>query len=270
MPDFPISLTGGMVLSDGMAGAPSSSASTHTKGSYTQLQAATSADATGLYIGINNAAATGRSFLVDIAVGAAASEQIILANLLIDQPLRLVNSLQLPCLIPAGSRIAARCQCDTGSQQITMAGFLIAGGLWGESFGGPVVTLGANTATSKGTTVDAGATPSTYGAWTTIEASTAADIAAINVRKGSNRNTAPVEANLYSNYLQIGVGAAAAEQVVARLPVAATTSGYMGTGFEGWLPVNIPAGSRVAARYLSNTADATDRIIDVQVLGLTP
>jgi len=270
MPDFPISLTGGMVLSDSVSAAPAASASTHTKGTYSQLIASTSADATGLYIGINNAAASGRSFLVDIAVGAAASEQIILANLLIDQPLRFVHSLQLPCLIPAGSRLAARCQCDTGSQQITMDGFLTAGGLWGESFGGPVVTLGANTATSKGTTVDAGASVSTYGAWTTLEASTAADIIAINVRKGCNRNTAPIEANLYSNYLQIGVGAAAAEQVVARLPVAATTSGYMGTGFEGWLPVNIPAGSRVAARFLANTNDATDRIIDVQILGLTP
>ena len=235
MPDFPISLTGVMVLSDSVSAAPAASASTHTKGTYSQLIASTSADATGLYIGINNAAASGRSFLVDIAIGAAASEQIILANLLIDQPLRFVHSLQLPCLIPAGSRLAARCQCDTGSSRLTMDGFLTAGG-----------------------------------AWTTLEASTAADIIAINVRKGCNRNTAPVEANLYSNYLQIGVGAAGFEQVVARLPVAATTSGYMGTGFEGWLPVNIPAGSRVAARFLANTNDATDRIIDVEILALTP
>ena len=44
----------------------------------------------------------------------------------------------------------------------------------------------------------------------------------------------------------------------------------MGTGFEGWLPVNIPAGSRVAARFLANTNDATDRIIDVEILALTP
>ncbi len=267
MPDFPVGL-GGSVLSDSISAAPSSSASTHTKGTYSQLNASISADASGLYIGINNAAASGRSFLVDIAVGAAASEQIILANLLIDQPLRFVHSLQFPCLIPAGSRLAARCQCSTGSSQIAIDGFLFAAGLWGETPGSPITTMGANTATSKGTTVDAGAVISTYGAWTTIEASTADDLVAISVRKGCNLNTAPVEANIYSNYLQIGVGAAASEQVIARLPVAATTSGYMGVGFEGWLPARIPAGSRIAARFLANTIDATDRIIDVEILGL--
>lgn len=267
MPDFPVTL-GGTILADSVSAAPASSASTHTKGTYSQLVASTSADASGLYFGVNNAAASGRSFLLDLAIGAAASEQVILSNFLIDQPLRFVASLHLPALIPAGSRLSARVQCDTGSQQVTIAGFLLAGGLWSESVGAPILTLGANTATSKGTPVDAGAVISTYGAWTTIEASTSADIVAINVRKGCNRNTAPVEANLYSNYLQIGVGAAASEQVIARLPVAATTSGYMGVGFEGWLPCSIPAGSRVAARFLANTTDATDRIIDVQVLAL--
>ena len=37
MPDFPISLTGGMVLSDSVSAAPAASASTHTKGTYSQL-----------------------------------------------------------------------------------------------------------------------------------------------------------------------------------------------------------------------------------------
>jgi hypothetical protein len=268
MADFPLLASGGFVLSDSISAAPASHASTHTKGSYSQLVASTSLDATAFYFGVNNAAASGRSFLLDIAVGAAASEQIILANMLIDQPLRLPVCLQLPCQIPAGSRLSARVQCDIGSSQVTMSGFLLSTGLWGEFNGAPVLTMGATTATTKGITVDAGATSGTYGSWTTIEASTTEDICAINVRKGCNRNTAPVEANLYSNYLQIGVGAAASEQVIARIPAAATTSGYMGVGFEGWIPVSIPAGSRIAARFNSNTNDATDRIIDVQILGL--
>src|SRR5690349_20677747 len=53
----------------------------HVKGSYAQLFASTGFDATGFYAQIVRSVNPGRTFLVDFATGAAASEVVILGNL---------------------------------------------------------------------------------------------------------------------------------------------------------------------------------------------
>jgi hypothetical protein len=66
--------------------------------------------------------------LVDIAVGAAASEQVILPNILVSvgSGSALPNDLvYLPMAVKAGQRIAARCQSATASAAMTVGVYLV-------------------------------------------------------------------------------------------------------------------------------------------------
>lgn len=100
--------------------------SAHTKGSWTQLVASTSDDIKALcfVVGYNNdlnRAATGVA-CIDIGIGGAGSEQVILTNFQVgwgvtyDCPIDQFFQ-PMSCNIPAGTRVAARCQSN-----ITTAG----------------------------------------------------------------------------------------------------------------------------------------------------
>jgi len=93
-----------------------SSTSTNTKGSWYELTASTTADIRQLiyFMGkFSNTADSDASFLVDIGIGGAGSEEIIVANQLFasNSSEKLNGGLGVaPIYIPKGTRIAARCQ----------------------------------------------------------------------------------------------------------------------------------------------------------------
>lgn len=158
----------------------SASGSTHTKGSWTQLLAAASVthDMNGFWISIwnNGVSASERHMLVDIGIGAASSEVVIVSNVAVTggtdyraQPSS--SAIYCPIYIPKGTRIAARCQSNTAS-----AGANIA--LWGE-YGSPSGKLyngadmiGADTATSATVGITTPTTAGTESAWTNIGSTT--------------------------------------------------------------------------------------------------
>lgn len=133
--------------------------------SFTQLIASTNFDA--MYVAItvaqSGASNTDTSTLMDIAIGAAASETVIIPNLLVGYGSNLSNWTNgrthfFPLYIPAGSRISARTQSvrTSGSQYVFIE-------LWGgprdpaSAWAGSVVTdIGTNLADSGGVTVVAG------------------------------------------------------------------------------------------------------------------
>ena len=98
-------------------------ATANIKGAYAELDASLAFNTCGLLltVGLNNdnsrIAATMR---FDVAIGGSGSEQIILAdiplawNTSVDGPLQ-TNQLLLPAYIPLGTRLAARCQCNTNT-----------------------------------------------------------------------------------------------------------------------------------------------------------
>lgn len=104
-----------------------SGAGANTKGSYAQLTAATTRDYLGFVVGMDSQNANPVSqFLLDIAIGASGSEQIIVPNLQ-----SYFSSLSgttgtsadftpvfIPITIPSGTRIAARCQGYEGGTSI--------------------------------------------------------------------------------------------------------------------------------------------------------
>ena len=97
----------------------------NTKGAYAQLVASTTQTIRGLIVQIlpdaSYAAAPAHS-LVDIAIGGAGSEQVVIPNIM-HNPTETSGSViqannapfYYPASIPSGSRIAARSQCDTNT-----------------------------------------------------------------------------------------------------------------------------------------------------------
>ena len=129
----------------------------HTKGSYTQLIAATTYDWHGFYLftgGVATSAAA-TDMLLDIAIGAAASEQVILPNLLVGYSATTAAGgmcWYFPLFIPRGIRIAARCQALIASDTTRVTIWGVAGN---SGLPSPLFTncdaYGITLATSRGT-----------------------------------------------------------------------------------------------------------------------
>lgn len=243
----------------------SASATANAKGAWTELIASTVEDYDCLLVGYS-ISASNTSHLIDIGVGAAAAEQVVMADIHTSTGNNLTEWIVIPRAIPAGTRISTRGQCSTASGQFRVGVVGMKGGWRWPPGGGDIVTWGANAADSGGTPIDSGATANTFGAWVQLVASTAQDVHAVCLRTGGVNNTAPTAGQ---GLLQIGVGAAAAEQGLFEVPFSVSTvADNYGPMPDVWFPVSIPAGTRVAARWMSTVTDATDRIMDVVAYGL--
>lgn len=138
------------------------SATIHTKGSYTQLIASTTYDWHGFWIyAINTAtSAAATDLLLDVAVGAAASEQVILPNWMVGWSPAVTlgpRRMFVPIFIPRGRRIAARSQALIASDVVNV---LVFGVIGNSGLPGPLFSncdaYGIDAATSSGTSHTAG------------------------------------------------------------------------------------------------------------------
>ena len=268
--------TYGEVTSTSLGTTITASATANTKGSWTQLVAASDHDARGIGIALNtpdDSGSPGRwDALIDIGIGAAGSEQVIVPNLLLSSVFKGGNGkfYFFAIFIPKGSRIAARLQCSTGSRtcyvQVSLAAALFASGAVGQK----VAALGAATADSGGAGVSTSASDNTKGSWSEIVASTAEQYTGLTLTVG--HRAAAVSGGADSNFLiDIGIGGAGSEQVL--IGDVYTTCDYDTEDFEPkvqFFPVLVPKGTRLAARaQVSNAAAAAgNRDIDVVLYGV--
>ena len=243
----------------------------NTVGNYAQLIAATAFHASGIMLTLSNNNTAAATYLVDFAIGAAASEQILVSGLHSSTGGN-ANTTPVtaffPLSIPAGSRLAARCQSSTGGATIRLHGLLLGGG-FGQAIPGSIVdTYGANTADSGGTSIDPGATINTEGAWVEMTATSTRPYRAVLLGVGNQNNAAMSTARWL---FDIGVGAAGSEQVVVPdIMVGATAAeDNLFQLLFGPYPVDIPAASRIAVRSQSGGNDATDRLLDAIVYGVS-
>jgi len=239
-------------------------ASANTKGTYTELIASTAFATIGVLITIKRLSSTLADCLVDIAVGAAGSEVVLVPNILFSSKSGLFpcGIFFVPLSVPAGTRVSARIQATTGSTTLTVGIHMIGGE------GLPTVqrceNWGAATADSGGVAVNPGAVADTKGVYSELIAASAFAVSWIVVCIGNLINGTETTANYQ---LDIAIGAAAAEQVlVPNLHFIVDAAFDFGFPQFFALPCSIPAGTRVAARSQSSTTDATDRVKDVSVL----
>ena len=113
----------GAVLTTSQGTPVAASSTANVKGAWVQLTASTLRDYQGIYVDFGNSSTTNATFLFDVAVGAAGSEQIIVPDIWFggDQTMGLNQGgpyPEFPVRIPAGNRIAVRCQSTTASASI--------------------------------------------------------------------------------------------------------------------------------------------------------
>lgn len=247
-------------------------AAANTKGNYAQLSAATAYPACGVIIDIppGNAAC---DYLLDIAVGAAASESVIISDILVSSThggTAQCFSVEFPCAIPAGTRVSARCQASTGGTTLIIVVHLITlSTLNPVPLMKTVTTYGDNTVDSGGTSVDPGGSANTLGAYSQVVASTTYPMRGMVLAFGNQVNTAPASARWLVN---VAVGAGGAEVVkIDNIQLRAGTSTTQGGASPIYTPpiaCDIPAGTRLAVNAQCTITDATDRLIDVVIYGL--
>ncbi len=113
---------------------------------------------------------------------------------------------------------------------------------------------------TKGTNVVAGSSANTMGSWTQLVSSLSSDACWCDVQIGDSSASS---ANSFA--VDIGVGAAASEQVIAQLYSCGTTN-FSTTPTHLMFPLCVPAGTRVSARAQSatgsNTCDVAIRFFD--------
>lgn len=235
--------------------------------SYTELNASTSFPAEWLLCSVGNAGVAG-DFLIDFAIGAAASEQDIMTNVPYSSRggTLEIKYFLVPIHIPAGTRISARCQSNAAGGAQVRCQVILLGGANIPALGGVCVTYGASTGDSGGTSIDPGGAANTKGGWVEVVSSTTREINWLVICIGGAAN-AVRSSFLWA--LDIAIGGAGVEQpVIADLQLGShTTADDMFPGFM-YFPCHIPAGSRLSAQAACNGTDATDRLFDIILLGV--
>ena len=237
---------------------------------WTQIVASTAADADGFFVTLQTGDVGIADFLVDVGLGAASSEVTIVTNMLYTHgssesaPAR----AYFPIPIPAGSRIAMRMQStDTTAAGVRAIVTLVNGGLAAKLKCRVATTYGADTSDSGGQALDAGGSANTKPAsFTTISASVTYGFESCVICVGQRNNAAQTAQNIL---LDIAVGAAASETVIVPDFYLRATAAEDIYPKMIWVPATVRAGQRLSGRIQSSTNDATDRIIDVVVIGFS-
>ena len=148
----------------------------------------------------------------------------------------------IPVRIPAGERVALRCQSTTASEAVQI-------GLYGAPAQrflqeGTVAVYGDNTADSGGTQIDPGGTANTKGSYSQITASTTRHHRGLFICVGSQANAA---ASTTRNYIDIAIGAASSEKIIIPDIHYRTTTSEDFCPMPFYWPVSIPEGTSISA-----------------------
>jgi len=221
----------------------------HTKGSYSELIASTSANAGLLVLMVQDisTAATNTATLIDVATGASGSETVIISNLAVGGALTTNGqtgvAVAVPFQIPSGTRLSARIQSVvTGGKTATAQIFLFDVG--GDYATAPtsVDVITGDTATSEGISFSGAS-----GTWVQAIASTSRAYRAVAIMP-STHSTSIVSIN---PQLEIGVGASGSEQSFGATIVQYNSNEFVQSAppYLSLFGRNIPAGSRLAVRH---------------------
>jgi hypothetical protein len=237
----------------------------HTKNAtYTTLIAATAYDAYGIAVMVGNTAtaSTRTSVLLDIAIGAAASEQVIIPNLIAgNQAVTASTSLGgstyfFPIMIPKGVRVSATAQSVIVADTVHVAVHLFQHPIPGVWYGQRVTAYGADTATSSGTSMSPG--NNAYATDVSVSASTTNPIQFLQV--GTDLLTNNVGTSL-RGLIRISTGTTP-DVLVDDLPYSESTT-QESTIFTpanfllSQMRFDIPAGTNLKISAMRNAAAAT-------------
>jgi hypothetical protein len=243
-------------------------ASAHTKGSPpTQLLASTNYTGFGVIVGLGNvgtAASTNTRTLVDIMIGGAGSEQVLIPNLIAGQagPSNSASSnpvyYYFPIIVPPLSRLSARSQSLAASDTVHVQVHVLQHQIPGRWYGSRVTAYGPDTATSSGVSHTPAGSGTAYATTTQITASTTNPIKAMQVGIDLLTNTGGTNARCI---LRIAAGSST-NYVVDSLPYRESTTlenvDYSSLNFIlSQMNFSIPAGSYLGVGGMMSAGAAT-------------
>lgn len=235
------------------------------KGSWVQIAAATSDDAQ--CVGLQWVRFGSNYQSLDIGIGPAGSEIPLVSDLYSGGSQTYPLSLFLPLSIPKGTRVAVRSQATAAFVTAWMHLFLISDRALSNGGSGAMDTYGFNSAATMGTPVDPGTTASVKGAWTQLAASVTANLAGFFMAFDTQNRTSGSANN--DVYVDIGIGPSGSEVPV--LSNFYNTNYFSGTQmvfpYTPFIPIQIPAGSRIAARC-ATPYTAADRTVGMTLYGV--
>lgn len=273
MADFPVFhgcsyTTVGADTGTSYATTVTTSATIHTKGSWTEITASIPDNVVGFWFIAEYPSSL--RYLVDIGVGSGPT--VLLSNVLAHKRIQVsVPAVWFPMALPPGESLQVRAQCGGSSGTIQCAFIFAIGSFPAARPLGAADTYGADTGTSTGTTIDPGASANTKGSWTEITSSTTSDIHALVPLVAPGYDTTSPAAFNIGWLVDIGVGAASSEQtLIANIPMMCSgTSDVIDTVVpQGPFDLLIPSGTRVAVRAQCSSTDATYRPFRIVLIGL--
>ena len=235
----------------------------HTKNAtYTTLVATTSYTSYGIFVGLHatSTASTRESFLVDIAIGAASSEVVIIPNLLAGNQAGssttsgMGSYYYFPIVIPKGVRISATCQSDTAADTVFVSVHLVQHAEPGVWYGSRVTAYGADTATSTGVSMSPG--NNTYATDVDLSASTANPIHYLQIGTDLLTNTAGATQRGLMR-ITAGTSVLAQDLPYNEITTLETTHYTTANFILSQMRFNIPAGVALKISAMRNAAAAT-------------
>lgn len=267
-------------LTDGAASASSSRPATsatggiaHTVGAWVEVVPSLSADVGFVKITPNATIGSNgvdTSTLVNLGVGAAAAEVAVLENLGVGYfghatigPNQHPGWI-FPLFIAKGSRVSLQCQGAVINQAVSMR-VEFYGLLQGIKPASKIVTIGANTATSKGVNLATPGGANAEGAWTEITATTTEPFAALGVAIQGGGDIAQANS---TGLVDIGMGASGSEvELIPDLAAVITTAETIAVSSPLVHACRLPRGTRLVAR---NALSVTTSTLDVILYGVRP
>jgi hypothetical protein len=244
--------------------AVTSNATADTKGAWTTLISATAADCALLSVTLQFDIATyvgnGITAAVDIGIGIMGSELVLIPNLVICQGwgsngCEAMVQTAIPLQIPAGTRIAARCQDNSGGEIVNVMAVLYDAGFTQIEGAAGVDAIGFSAAATSGTLL---ATPSgldTPGAFTTLITATARDYAGLFIAVDAG----PVGSQSFFNdgqaLIDLAIGSSGNEKIIVPSRYWTNPTQYVPGFFDAsFVPVIVAAGQRLSARCQTSSS----------------
>lgn len=237
------------------------SGTANTKGAWQEMIASTSEETYWVQLHLKGLGAD-ESYLVDLGTGAAASEVVKVANMYVfgNGSFFATTPIIFPLTIPSGTRVSLRCQATSASA--TMEAMLYLSNDSGYGTSTINETIGAVTGSSKGTQLDPGGTDDTKGGYTQLVASTSDEYNYWLVFLGNNDNPAQTS----QTYL-VDIGTGATPSAVIDNIMFISSAFEVSTNCMHFFET-IASGTKISAQcQSSDTLDATDRLMDIVIIG---
>jgi hypothetical protein len=216
----------------------------NTKGAWVEVVASASADLDEILVVHRNSgvSAGANGMLLDVGTGGAGVESVQVADIALAYT-TIANTIRVPIAIAAGTRLAVRAQTNrSSSSDLDVA--IVSKRFRANTVRSPssIDTLGADTSTSSGVAM------STSGTWVQVTAATSRAYRGVTACPTSRDNTMTNSTVAFD--IGVGPGGSEVAAVADCWYVASTTETLQQYGGSTYIAVDIPAGSRVAARVV--------------------